>query len=137
MTAVNHSRSALASLPLLFLPLCPPVLRNTSIPSSLTQFAAAEKQKRHSFSSAYLAPSRGGIRLSKVVQTTISPATFSSSSWGIPLRPDTIIAPLSFGSTLGSPISWKCPEKPPRLPKPPLLTLFDEKAQCLTSSPYI
>lgn len=53
-----------------------------------------------------------GRRLSRVFQTSSSPATFSSSSWGIlRLSPDQmrdIILPVS--STTGSCPSWTCPE---------------------------
>lgn len=38
----------------------------------------------HPFSSTYPGPGHGGSRLSKVVQTPLSTATFSSLSWGIP-----------------------------------------------------
>ena len=38
----------------------------------------------HPFSAAYRGPGRGGIKLSNGTQTSFSPATLVSSSWGIP-----------------------------------------------------
>lgn len=46
MTAVNRSGSALASLPLPFLPLCLPVLQKYPDPVSPTQFVTAERRER-------------------------------------------------------------------------------------------
>lgn len=53
-------------------------------------------------SAAYPGSSRGDSMFSKVVQTSLSPATFSSSSWGI-LRCS------QAGSAMRSPTSWTCP----------------------------
>lgn len=54
----------------------------------------------HPLSAAYLGSGRGGSWLSRVVQTYLSPAVFSSSSWGIP-RPDEIYN--------CSRVLWVCP----------------------------
>lgn len=73
------------------------------------------------FPSAYPWSGVGGSRLSRVIQMSLSPPTFSSSSW----------------STLGSPLSWACPEnlqrKAPRshpnhMSEPPQLAHFGAAA---------
>ncbi len=98
----------------------------------------------HPYSSTYLGPGRGGSRQSEVVQTSLSPAMFSSSSWGIlrcsQTRWDTqYISPSCSGSTMGSPTSWTYPENlqkktdPDQLPETPQLAPFDAKKQQLYS----
>ena len=53
------------------------------------------------FSASYLGSGLGGSRLSKVVLTSLSPAVFSDSSWGVPEA-----CPACSGSILVSPAGW-------------------------------
>ncbi|XP_056157043.1 uncharacterized protein LOC130131390 [Lampris incognitus] len=89
---------------------------------------------------------RGGSKLSRALQTSLSPATPSSASSGPKVFPGQIghvVPPASSGSTPGSPPSWTCLENPQRkaprrhpnqMPEPPHLAPFDAKEQRLYSA---
>lgn len=69
------------------------------------------------FSCAYPRQGRGGSQLDEIFQMSVSPATFASSSRGIPRRSKArrnVQSPQRVGSASVSPPSWSCPEKPPR-----------------------
>jgi len=85
---------------------------------------------------------RGGNRPSRLTQTSLSPATFSSLFWGSRGVPKDIVPPACPGSSLGSPPSWTCLENlsreasrrhPNQMPEPPQLNPFDAKEYRLDS----
>ena len=89
---------------------------------------------------------RGGSSLSRETQTSLSPATSSSSSGGTPRRsqPRDIVSPPCPGSSPGSPPSGTCPEHltreasrrhPNQMPEPPHLAPLDAEEQRFYSEP--
>lgn len=63
--------------------------------------------------------SHASSRLNRVSQISFSPATLSTSSWGIsslafPDQIRCIVSPLGSGSTPWFPVGWACPENLPR-----------------------
>jgi len=98
----------------------------------------------HPFSSTYPGPGSGGSRVSRVPQTSFSPATLLlGDAEAFPGQMRYIIPPAVSGSAPGFPPSRMCLENlegeapgrhPNQMLKPPQLTPFDAEEQWLTLS---
>lgn len=110
------------------------LLKNTKYRSTVIASQQFQHPPLIHVSSANLWSDCSSSRLSSIFQSSLSPATLSSSFRVAPKARNNIIPPASFGCSPWSPSSWLCLEIPQResprthhMPKPPWLVPFQLK----------